>query len=244
MFYYGGFDLTYLIFAVPALLLGLWAQSAVKTRFSKYDRILTGKRITGAQAAAILLKANGITDVKIARIPGSLTDNYNPVTKILSLSESTYAIASIAAVGVAAHETGHAIQHHTGYFPLTFRRLLVPVANIGSGLGPLLALAGLGFGYSSGIEENLPVFQFITNLGLLLFACATLFYVVTLPVEFNASYRALKILKGAGVFTDKTEIDGAREVLWAAAMTYVASALGAIGNFVRLLLLTQRRRRR
>ena len=128
MFYYGGFDLTYLIFAVPALLLGLWAQSAVKARFSKYDRILTGKRITGAQAAAILLKANGITDVKIARISGSLTDNYNPVTKILSLSESTYASASIAAVGVAAHETGHAIQHHTGYFPLTFRRLLVPVA--------------------------------------------------------------------------------------------------------------------
>ncbi len=244
MFYYGGFDLTYLIFAVPALLLGLWAQSAVKTRFSKYDRILTNRRVTGAQAAAILLKANGITDVKIARISGSLTDNYNPVTKILSLSESTYASASIAAVGVAAHETGHAIQHHTGYFPLTFRRLLVPVANIGSGIGPLLALAGIGFGYSSGMEETMPFFQFLTNLGLLLFACATLFYVVTLPVEFNASYRALKILKGAGVFTDKTEIDGAREVLWAAAMTYVASALGAIGNFVRLLLLTQRRRRR
>ena len=229
---------------VPALLLGLWAQSAVKSRFSKYDKILTKKGITGAQAAAILLKANGITDVKIARINGSLTDNYNPTDKVLSLSEATYSSASVAAVGVAAHETGHAIQHNTGYFPLAFRRLLVPVANLGSTLGPVLAVAGLGFGYSAQVESYLPFFQMITNIGLLLFACATLFYIVTLPVEFNASWRALKILKGAGVFTDKEELSGAREVLWAAAMTYVASALGAIGNFVRLLLLTQKRRRR
>lgn len=244
MFYYGGLDLTYIVFAVPALLLGLWAQSAVKSRFSKYDKILTKKGITGAQAAAILLKANGITDVKIARINGSLTDNYNPTDKVLSLSEATYSSASVAAVGVAAHETGHAIQHNTGYFPLAFRRLLVPVANLGSTLGPVLAVAGLGFGYSAQVESYLPFFQMITNIGLLLFACATLFYIVTLPVEFNASWRALKILKGAGVFTDKEELSGAREVLWAAAMTYVASALGAIGNFVRLLLLTQKRRRR
>ena len=108
----------------------------------------------------------------------------------------------------------------------------------------VLAVAGLGFGYSAQVESYLPFFQMITNIGLLLFACATLFYIVTLPVEFNASWRALKILKGAGVFTDKEELSGAREVLWAAAMTYVASALGAIGNFVRLLLLTQKRRRR
>lgn len=244
MFYYGGIDLTYLIFAVPAFLLGLWAQSAVKSRFAKYDKILTKKGVTGSQAAAILLRANGITDVKIAHISGNLTDNYNPANKVLSLSDATYSSSSIAAVGVAAHETGHAIQHNVGYFPLTFRRMLVPVANLGSAFGPVLAVAGLGFGYSALPEEYLPLCQFLTNLGLLLFAGATLFYLVTLPVEFNASARALKILKGAGVFTDKSEVAGAREVLWAAAMTYVASALGAVGNFVRLLMLTKRRRRR
>lgn len=244
MLYYGGLDLTYLVFAVPALLLGLWAQMAVKTRFAKFDRVQTKKAVTGAQAAAILLKANGITDVKIARISGSLTDNYNLVTKVLSLSDSTYSSTSIAAVGVAAHETGHAIQHNTGYFPLSFRRMLVPVANLGSAIGPVLALAGLGFGYSAQMEAYLPFLQLLTNLGLMLFACATLFYLVTLPVEFNASRRALKILKGAGVFTDREETDGAREVLWAAAMTYVASALGAVANFVRLLLITRKNRRR
>lgn len=244
MYSYGGLDLTYLIFAVPALLLGLWAQSAVKSRFAKYDKIRTKKGITGAQAAAILLRANGITDVKIAHISGNLTDNYNPVNKVLSLSDATYSSSSIAAVGVAAHETGHAIQHNTGYFPLTFRRTLVPVANLGSSLGPVLAVAGLGFGCSSYAGEYLSICQLIADIGLLLFAGATLFYLVTLPVEFNASWRALKILKGAGVFTDKSEVEGARNVLWAAAMTYVASALGAVGNFVRLFLLTQRRRRR
>lgn len=131
MLYYGGLDLTYLIFAFPALLLGLWAQSAVKTRFAKYNKIITKKGVTGAQAAAILLRANGITDVKIERISGNLTDNYNPGNKVLSLSDATYSSSSVAAVGVAAHETGHAIQHNVGYFPLALRRMLVPVANIG-----------------------------------------------------------------------------------------------------------------
>lgn len=237
-------DYTYMIFALPALLLSLWASSAVKSRFAKYDRVPTKKGVTGAQAAAILLRANGITDVKIAHIRGNLTDNYNPSTKILSLSDATYSSSSIAAVGVAAHETGHAIQHNVGYFPLSFRRALVPVANLGSRLGPLLAIAGIGFGYSAYAEQNLSFFQLITDIGLLLFAGSTLFYLVTLPVEFNASWRALKILKGAGVFVDKEEIAGARSVLWAAAMTYVASALSAIGSFVRLFLLTQNRRNR
>ena len=241
---YYGIDYTYMIFVIPALLLSLWASAAVKSRFAKYDRVPTKKGITGAQAAAILLRANGITDVKIQHIRGRLTDNYNPVTKILSLSDSTYSSSSIAAVGVAAHETGHAIQHNVGYFPLSFRRMLVPVANLGSTLGPILAFAGIGFGYSAYAEQNMPLLQLITNIGLLLFAASVLFYVVTLPVEFDASWRALKILKGAGVFVDKSEISGARKVLWAAAMTYVASALTAIGSFIRLLVLTDRRRRR
>ena len=241
---YYGIDYTYMIFALPALLLGLWASSAVKSRFAKYDKIRTRRGVTGAQAAEILLRANGITDVKIAHIRGNLTDNYNPVTKVLSLSDATYSSSSIAAVGVAAHETGHAIQHNVGYFPLNFRKALVPVANLGSRLGPLLAILGIGFGYSAYAEQNMPIFQLITNIGLLLFAGSTLFYLVTLPVEFDASWRALRILKEAGVFVDDEEIVGARNVLWAAAMTYVASALSAIGSFVRIFLLTQNRRNR
>ena len=239
-----GIDYTYVIFVVPALLLSMWASAAVKSRFAKYDRVPTKRGVTGAQTAAILLRANGITDVKIAHIRGNLTDNYNPTKKVLSLSDATFSSTSIAAVGVAAHETGHAIQHHVGYFPLAFRRMLVPVANLGSRLGPLLAVAGIGFGYSAYAEQYLPIFQLITNIGLLLFAGSTLFYLVTLPVEFNASWRALKILKGAGVFVDRTEVEGARHVLWAAAMTYVASALTAIGSFLRLFLLTRNRRSR
>ena len=237
-------DLSYLIFVLPALLLSIWASSAVKSRFAKYDRIPVKKGVTGAQAAQILLRANGINDVKIARIGGCLTDNYNPTTKTLSLSDATYSSSSIAAVGVAAHETGHAIQHNTGYFPLSFRRMLVPVANLGSRLGPWLAIAGIGFGYSGYAEENFLFCQLITNIGLLLFSGATLFYVVTLPVEFNASWRALKILKGAGVFTDRSEAEGAKKVLWAAAMTYVASALQSIGSLLRLILIVNRSRGR
>ena len=237
-------DLSYLILVLPALLLSIWASSAVKSRFAKYDRIPVKKGVTGAQAAQILLRANGINDVKIARIGGCLTDNYNPTTKTLSLSDATYSSSSIAAVGVAAHETGHAIQHNTGYFPLSFRRMLVPVANLGSRLGPWLAIAGIGFGYSGYAEENFQFCQLITNIGLLLFSGATLFYVVTLPVEFNASWRALKILKGAGVFTDRSEAEGAKKVLWAAAMTYVASALQSIGSLLRLILIVIRSRGR
>lgn len=237
-------DLSYLIFVLPALLLSIWASSAVKSRFAKYDRIPVKKGVTGAQAAQILLRANGINDVKIARIGGCLTDNYNPTTKTLSLSDATYSSSSIAAVGVAAHETGHAIQHNTGYFPLSFRRMLVPVANLGSRLGPWLAIAGIGFGYSGYAEENFQFCQLITKIGLLLFSGATLFYVVTLPVEFNASWRALKILKGAGVFTDRSEAEGAKKVLWAAAMTYVASALQSIGSLLRLILIVNRSRGR
>lgn len=237
-------DLSYFIFVLPALLLSIWASSAVKSRFSKYDKIPVKKGVTGAQAAQILLKANGITDVRIARIGGYLTDNYNPSTKTLSLSDATFSSNSIAAVGVAAHETGHAIQHNTGYFPLSFRRMLVPVANLGSRLGPVLAIAGIGFWYSGNAEGSIELCQLITNIGLLLFSGATLFYLVTLPVEFNASWRALKILKGAGVFTDRSEADGARKVLWAAAMTYVASALQSIGSLLRLILIVNRSRGR
>lgn len=242
--YLGGIDLTYLIFVLPALILSLVSSAMVKSRFAQYNKVATSKGITGAQAAEILMRANGITDVKITHISGQLTDNYNPTNKTLNLSDATYSSTSIAAVGVAAHETGHAIQHKVGYGPLKLRSTLVPVANIGSRFGPVLAIAGLAFGASNQFSEQLSIFQLITNIGLVLFGMSVLFYIVTLPVEFNASSRALKILKETGVFTENEEIAGAKRVLTAAAMTYVASALTAIGSFLRLLLITNSRNNR
>lgn len=242
--YLGGIDLTYLIFVLPALILSLVSSAMVKSRFAQYNKVATSKGITGAQAAEILMRANGITDVKITHISGQLTDNYNPTNKTLNLSDATYSSTSIAAVGVAAHETGHAIQYKVGYGPLKLRSTLVPVANIGSRFGPVLAIAGLAFGASNQFSEQLSIFQLITNIGLVLFGMSVLFYIVTLPVEFNASSRALKILKETGVFTENEEIAGAKRVLTAAAMTYVASALTAIGSFLRLLLITNSRNNR
>lgn len=235
------FDYTYLIFVLPAVLLSLWASSAVNSRFAKFDKVRSRKGITGAQAAQFLLKANGINDVKIQHIRGKLTDNYNPTTKILSLSDSTFASSSIAAIGVAAHETGHAIQHHIGYGPLVLRGTMVPVANIGSKFGPLMVMVGLGLGT---VASSVPssVAQLVMNIGIILFSASVFFYLVTLPVEFDASHRALKILKSTSVF-DSNELSGAKSVLWAAAMTYVASALTAVGSLVRFILLANRRRR-
>ena len=236
-------DYTYVIYVLPAVLLSLLAQAMVKSRFAKFNRVLSERNISGAQAAALLLRSNGIMDVKVAHISGTLTDNYNPSTKILNLSDSTYSSTSIAAIGVAAHETGHAIQHDVGYGPLALRSILVPAANIGSRFGPTLAILGLIFGYSTEAESLIPIFQLITNIGLILFAASVIFYLVTLPVEFDASRRALKILKETGTLSPE-ELSGVRKILWAAAMTYVASALTAIGSFVRLLVLTDRRRNR
>ncbi|MCR5762883.1 MAG: zinc metallopeptidase [Treponema sp.] len=234
-------DSTYLIFVLPAVILSLVAQYMVKSRFATYSKVASKRGVTGAQAASLLLRANGITDVQVHHISGSLTDNYNPSTKILNLSDSTYSSTSIAAIGVAAHETGHAIQHNVGYGPLALRSTLVPAANIGSRFGPAMAILGIMFGASS--QSSAGIWQLVTNLGLLLFAAAVAFYIVTLPVEFDASHRALKILKETNTL-DSEELSGARKVLWAAAMTYVASALSAIGNLIRLVILSNRRNRR
>lgn len=234
-------DITYIIFVLPAVILSLVAQYMVKNRFATYNKVLSRRGVTGAEAAGLLLRANGITDVRIQHISGALTDNYNPGTKILNLSDSTYASTSIAAIGVAAHETGHAIQHKVGYGPLVLRSTLVPAANIGSRFGPTMAILGIMFG--AGSQSAAGIWQLITNIGILLFAMAVAFYIVTLPVEFDASRRALKILKETGTL-DSDELSGTRKVLWAAAMTYVASALTAIGNLIRLILLSNRRNRR
>ena len=230
MYGFYGFDSYYLIMVVPAMLLSLWAQFKVKSTFAKYSRIRCGRGITGAAAARYLLKVNHITDVTIESVAGSLTDHYHPGRRVLRLSRPVFGEPSIAAVGVAAHETGHAIQHARGYGPLVLRGALVPVANIGSSIGPWLAIAGFAMS-----------FPLLINLGIVLFAGAVVFYLITLPVEFNASARALAILKANRVLSE-AELRGVRKVLTAAAMTYVASALTAVMNLLRLVLLSRRRR--
>jgi Zn-dependent membrane protease YugP len=229
------FDFTYVIFVVPALILSLWAQFKVKSTFAKYSQIMCSKNITGAGAAKLLMDANSISNVSIEGIAGSLTDHYDPGHHVLRLSQPVYNQRSIAAVGVAAHETGHAIQHARGYGPLFLRSTLVPAANIGSTIGPWLAIAGLFVGSMDGIGGAL------FYLGIILFGVAVLFYLVTLPVEFNASSRALAILQQNQILTGE-ELQGVKKVLSAAAMTYVASALTAVMSLVRLLFLARRRR--
>ena len=239
-----GLDWYYLVLVVPAMILSIAASYMVKSRFATYDKIKSKKNISGAMAAKILMQANGIDDVQIKRISGSLTDNYNSTDKTLNLSDSTYSSTSIAAVGVAAHETGHAIQDKTKYAPLGLRHSLYPVANIGSRFGPTLAILGILFGASANVSNSsfAVIASIITKVGIILYIAAVLFYVVTLPVEFNASSRALKILKETGTL-DSEELAGVKKVLWAAAMTYVASALTAIGSLIRLILISKRNRR-
>ena len=224
-------DFNYLVLVVPTLLFSVIAQILVKSTFSKYSRIKCTRFITGRDAAALLMQKNNIRDVTIEPVRGSLTDHYDPGAKKLRLSGPVFDQPSIAAVGVAAHETGHAIQHARGYGPLALRSGLVPVANLGSSLGPWLAIAGIFF--------SIPL---LINIGIVLFGGAVLFYLITLPVEFNASSRALQILKSENVLT-AAELAGVRKVLTAAAMTYVASALTALMSFLRLILLSRNRRR-
>ena len=225
------FDYYYLVLVVPTLILSMFAQIMVKSTFSKYSKIKCSRNITGKDAALLLMKLNSINDVAVESVRGSLTDHYDPGAKKLRLSESVYAQQSIAAVGVAAHETGHAIQHSLSYGPLVLRSTLVPVANIGSSFGPWLAVGGLFL--------SIPI---LIDIGLVLFAAAVLFYIITLPVEFNASARALAILRNDSVLSEQ-ELSGVKKVLTAAAMTYVASALTAIMSFLRLLLISRGRRR-
>jgi Zn-dependent membrane protease YugP len=225
------FDKYYLILVVPTIILSMIAQIMVKSTFAKYSKVMCSKRITGQDSAALLLRANNINNVRIEAVGGSLTDHYDPSSKVLRLSQPVYGQNSIAAVGVAAHETGHAIQHARGYGPLILRGTLVPVANIGSMLGPYIAMAGLFL--------SMPL---LLNIGIILFGGAVLFYVITLPVEFNASARAIAILRSNNVLT-KDELKGVKKVLTAAAMTYVASALTAMMSLLRLILLSRSRRR-
>lgn len=221
----------YLILVIASAAISMWAQYKVHSTFAKYSRVPSEKGVSGAKTAQILMRESGISDVTIRPVGGSLTDNYNPGNKTLNLSEPVFSRTSIAAIGVAAHETGHAVQHKIGYGPLVLRSTLVPAANIGSRFGPLLAVVGFFAGFSA-----------LTEIGILLFFGAVIFYLVTLPVEFDASFRALRLLRQTGTLSEK-ELRGARAVLSAAAMTYVASALTAIVQLLRLLSLRNDRRR-
>lgn len=227
--FYTGIDSWYLILVVPALVLSLVAQAAVKGTFSKYSKLGARSGYTGQSAARRILNQNGLSHVAVERVAGQLTDHYDPKSHVLRLSESTYDSSSIAAIGVAAHEAGHAVQHDERFWANGVRSALVPVAQIGSSFGPYLAIIGLFAGIS-----------FLTGLGIVLFAGAVLFYLVTLPVEFDASRRAIRVLEDQGMLTDQ-ELKGAKSVLRAAAMTYIASALVAFASMLRLILLARGR---
>jgi Zn-dependent membrane protease YugP len=220
-------DLYYVILVIPAILLSLYAQILVKSTFAKYSRIKSSRNISGREVAALLMRAQCIQAVAIQRVSGALTDHYDPGAKVLRLSEPVYGDTSIAAIGVAAHETGHAMQHAFSYGPLALRSALVPAANIGSAVGPWLAIGGFFL--------SIP---FLINLGIIFFGVSVLFYLITLPVEFDASSRALEILR-ANHILNESELEGVKKVLSAAALTYVAAALTALMNFLRLILLAR-----
>ena len=220
----------YYILLIIGMVISMIASARVKSTFNKYNKVVSRTGMTGAEAARRLLHAQGIYDVTIQRVSGSLSDHYDPKSKVVRLSDSTYASTSVAAIGVAAHECGHAMQHEENYIPLSLRSALVPVANFGSRFSMLLIFAGILFG------------QVLIEVGILLFCAVVLFQVVTLPVEFNASRRALRLLDENGILYQE-EVGMTRKVLRAAALTYVASALMAALQLVRLILLYGGRRR-
>ena len=228
-FYY--LDYTYLLL-IPAMLFALYAQFKVNLTYNKFSKVRNSRGITGAEVARRILDANGLWNVKVVHIAGSLTDNFNPQTNTVSLSDSTYSSDSVAAIGVAAHECGHAVQHATGYAPIKIRSAIIPITNIGSSLGMILLLVGLIFS-----SHSLAIF------GVLLYSAVTVFQAVTLPVEFNASSRALKTLRDDFIL-DEDELPMARKVLSAAALTYVAALISSIATVLRLLLIANNRTRR
>ena len=219
------FDPTYFL-VIIGLVLSMAASGYVNSTFRKYDQYRSRSGVTGTDAANYILQQSGITDVGVTQISGNLTDNYNGQTKVLSLSQSTANSTSVAAIGVAAHECGHAVQDANNYAPMRLRTAIVPLANIGSSLSLPLIIIGVVLSFN----------QTLIHIGILLFSLALLFQLVTLPVEFNASHRALKILGEGGVLTQE-EVPMVRKVLTAAALTYVAAALSTFLQLLRLVLL-------
>lgn len=237
MLLYYGFDMIYLIFVLPCLILSLWASSNVNSTFRKYANQHSRRRITGAQAAQRVLTANGVTGVRIERVSGNLTDHYDPRTNVIRLSDSVHDSTSTAAIGVACHEAGHAVQYAHNYAPIKLRAAIVPVTNIGSKLAFPLILLGLLFSFGESYSYT------FVYLGIACFGLSVVFQLVTLPVEFNASRRAMQAIEDGEILTDE-EQKGARKTLTAAALTYVAATATALAQLLRLILLYGGRGRR
>ena len=227
--YYYGFDYTWYLLVLPAFLLALWAQFRVQSTYAKYSRVRSMRGRTAAEVARQILDDHGLGYVQVDRIGGKLTDNYDPRSNIVHLSQEVYGSSSIAAIGVAAHECGHAVQHAEEYGPLKLRSAIIPITNIGSSLSIPLFLIGLLFNFS-----------ILMNIGILLFGLVALFQLITLPVEFNASRRALSTIGERGLLTDD-ETRGAKKVLSAAALTYVAALASSLAQLLRLVLISRRR---
>ncbi len=224
-------DYWYIVLVVPALLLAFWAQINVNTTFSRYSKVLAPSGMTGAESARRVLEANGVVGVRIERISGNLTDHFDPKTNTIRLSESVYDATTVSAVGVAAHEAGHAVQYAVGYSPMKLRAAIIPATNIGSQLAMPLVLLGLLLSSAT-----------LVDIGIVAFSMSTLFQLVTLPVEFNASHRAVATLESSCV--SDTEVKGAKAVLRAAALTYVAALAVSLASLLRLILLFGGRNRR
>ena len=222
--YFYGIDIYYIILVLPALAFSMWAQAKVSSTFNRYSRERTYSGMTGYEAARRILAANGLYHVNVERVSGNLTDHYDPKSNVIRLSDSVFGSNSVAAVGVAAHEAGHAVQYAQNYAPIKLRAAIIPITNIGSTLSMPLVLLGFIMGL-----------QPLVNFGILLFATVALFQLVTLPVEFNASRRAVNALEMGGTMAED-EIRGVKKVLSAAAMTYVAALAVSIANLLRLIL--------
>lgn len=243
-FFYGYFE--YLLWMLPAIIVSIIAQAKVKSAYSRYSKVINRMGLTGAEAARRVLSAGGVTNVQITSVGGNLTDHFDPKTNTIRLSDGVYGVSTVAAVGIAAHEAGHALQHAEGYLPNKIRSVLVPITNIGSRLGWILiiigfAFTGVGYYYYSTPAYDSPVGDFLLTAGIILYSTSLLFTLVTLPVEFNASRRALKIIESTGMLQGE-EYEGAKKTLTAAAMTYVAAALTALLQLLRIITLSRRRR--
>ena len=237
--YYYGYDMTYFVLVLPCILLSLWASTNVKSTYKKYSRQYSIRRLTGAEAAQRVLAANGVRGVRIERIGGELTDHYDPKTNVIRLSDSVYNSTSTAAIGVACHEAGHAVQYAENYAPIKLRSAIIPVTNFGSRIAMPLILLGILLSAMGSFSDTL-VF-----LGIAAFGLSLVFQLVTLPVEFNASRRAMDAIENAGLLTEE-EQQGAKKTLTAAALTYVAATAVALAQLLRLISIFggNRRRRR
>ena len=235
-YFFYGFDWTYLVLVLPCMIFAMIASSNVNKTFQKYATQYSQRRLTGAEAAQRVLAQNGVTSVRIERVAGNLTDHYDPRTNVIRLSDSVYTSTSTAAIGVACHEAGHAVQYAQNYAPIKLRSAIIPLTNIGSRLAMPLILLGILFGAAGVFSDAL------INLGIAAFGLSFLFQVITLPVEFNASRRALQAIESANLLTQEEQA-GARKTLNAAAMTYVAATAVALAQLLRLLAIFGRRRR-